>query len=187
MIAIDAGDVRFNYRVAGVCIHDSYVLLHQLDTEAFWALPGGRPELLETSSEALLREMQEEMGLRVDIKRLLWIVEGFFSHACIRFHELGFYYLMHLPAGSGGDDVGAAFTGVEGECTINFRWFPVDALETIPLCPSFLRTAIAHLPPAPVHLIHTDPEGEEAISPGGQMPGPLPPASSARPQRSRQT
>lgn len=161
MIVIDAGDIRFNYRVAGVCIQDNHVLLHQLESDAFWALPGGRPELLETSRKALLREMQEEMGLRVEIDRLLWIVEGFFSHAGIRFHEIGFYHLMHLPPGPGYDDVRAPFTGVEGESTIAFRWFPIGELESVPLYPSFLRSAVADLPLTPVHLVHADPERDE--------------------------
>lgn len=80
MIEFTEGPVRFNYRVAGVCIREGRVLLHGWAPYDLWALPGGRPELLEFSTDALAREMREETDLRVDVVRLLWIAENFFAH-----------------------------------------------------------------------------------------------------------
>src|SRR3954462_14454364 len=87
-------------RVAGVCRHDGHVLLHRGELEEFWSLPGGRVEFRETSSSGLEREMRGAVGVDVEVGRLLWVMENFFSHAGRRFHELGFYYEMHLPASS---------------------------------------------------------------------------------------
>lgn len=157
MIVLDAGHARFNYRVAGVCVHEGHVLLHCWEPCGFWALPGGRPEMLETSSEALLREMEEEMELRVEVRRLLWIVENFFEHEGQQFHELGFYYLMSLPEHCENLDVHKEFMGLDGTVPITFRWFPFDQLPDLPLYPTFLRTALADLPVSPFHLVHTDP------------------------------
>ena len=39
MISFDRGGVRFHYRVAGVCVHDGYILLHRADHDDYWALP----------------------------------------------------------------------------------------------------------------------------------------------------
>ena len=163
MIEFTEGSVRFNYRVAGVCIREGHVLLHREVTYDFWALPGGRLHLLESSYDALRREMEEEMDLPVEVGRLIWFVENFFQNdafaADLRFHELGLYYEMSLPAEATQNDVNADFMGREGEVPIIFRWFGVDRLAEVPLFPTFLRSALANVPDHPVHLIHHDAAG----------------------------
>ncbi len=74
MITFTREGVRFNHRVAGIAIDDGRVLLHQFEGEDFWALPGGRAELLEPATETLRREMREELAIEVDVIRLcgLW-------------------------------------------------------------------------------------------------------------------
>lgn len=150
----------FIYRVAGVCLHDGHVLLHRGEFEESWSLPGGRVEFRETSSLALGREMWEEIGVDVEVGRLLWVIENFFSHAGRRFHELGFYYEMHLPAGSQYLDVDQEFTGTEEQTRLIFRWFPTESLPTVQFYPIFLRTALAHLPASPQHVVEIGPDEE---------------------------
>ena len=82
----------FQLRVAAVAIRDGYVLLHRAESDAFWALPGRRTEVGETSIAALEREMLEETGTRVRIVRLLWPVENFFR-LTEPVHEVGLYFL----------------------------------------------------------------------------------------------
>ena len=47
MITYLEGGRRFNLRVAGVAIHKEQVLLHRAESDDFWALPGGRAEMME--------------------------------------------------------------------------------------------------------------------------------------------
>jgi ADP-ribose pyrophosphatase YjhB (NUDIX family) len=157
MTVYAAGHAQLNYRVAGVSVHDGRVLLQRMETEDIWALPGGRPALFETSRDALVREMQEEIELQVEVGRLLWVMENVFTYDGRRIHELGFYYLMTLPEDSGLEDVRREYIGHEGELTLIFRWFPINSLAKLPLFPEFLRSALSDLPSSPVHLIHTDP------------------------------
>src|SRR5579859_2392880 len=96
VISFDVGPARFNYRVAGVVIHDGHVLLQTIDGFDFWFLPGGRCEANECSSATLAREMREECGEAVTVERLLWVAENFFTLNGRPFHELGFYYLTTL-------------------------------------------------------------------------------------------
>lgn len=49
----------------------SQVLLIERRDVPVWVLPGGGIEEGESSEEALIREMQEETGLRVEVKRLV--------------------------------------------------------------------------------------------------------------------
>ena len=53
---------RFNYRIAGVVIHEGKVLLMTEDRIDFWYLPGGRAHMFESSVQALQREIQKKLG-----------------------------------------------------------------------------------------------------------------------------
>lgn len=75
--ATDSG--RVNLRVAGICIVDEHVLLQSDAQIDYWVLPGGRPLLLESSRDALRREMREEIDAEVEVGRLLWTIEDFFE------------------------------------------------------------------------------------------------------------
>ncbi len=154
---------HLNYRVAGVCVHDGHVLLHREEKYDFWVLPGGRPRLYESSRDALIREMEEEISTRVEVLRLLWVVENFFEYFGKRLHEIAFYYEMSLPEGSPYRDVGVDFTGKEGDVTLLFHWFRIDEIERVRIYPTFLRTALGALPDSPVHVIHIDEPDEPGV------------------------
>ena len=147
---------HLNYRVVGVCVHEDHALLHREEKDDFWVLPGGRPRLYESSRDALIREMDEEISTRVEVLRLLWVVENFFSYFGKQLHELSLYYQMALPVDSPYRDVGVDFTGQEGDVTLLFHWFRIDEIEGVRLHPTFLRTALGALPDSPVHIIHVD-------------------------------
>jgi len=154
---------HLNYRVVGVCIHDEHVLLHREEKDDFWVMPGGRPRLYESSRDALVREMDEEIAARVEVHRLLWVTENFFTYAGVPFHEIAFYFLMSLPQDSPFREVGTDFTGKEGDVTLLFHWFPIGQIEGVRLLPSFLTAALSALPDSPVHVVHVDlPERPDA-------------------------
>ncbi len=157
MITFKEGNVQFSFRVAGVAIEDSSVLLHRFETDDFWALPGGRVELMETARDTLRREMQEEIGLDVHVGRLLWVVENFFKYQGIFFHELGLYFQMTLPDGSG-PLVRETFDGREERLRLIFRWLPLGEVPEAPLYPSFLCSSLLALPETTQHVVHIDPD-----------------------------
>lgn len=149
---------RFNYRIAAACMHEGHVLLHRADYENFWSLPGGRAEILETSSATIMREMQEELGVGVSVCRLLWVAESFFTFDSWRFHELGLYYLVDLPADSPYLDKSEVYGGLETDVApLIFKWFPLDDLPNVKLVPTFLRSALRRLPVAVEHVFDSDP------------------------------
>src|SRR5262245_3617383 len=98
MIRFDKRNQRFNYRVVGIAIYENQVLLHRAEDEYFWTFPGGRGELGEPATETLKREMREELGVEVEVVRLLWFVENFFTYEEMRYHEIALYFLMRLPS-----------------------------------------------------------------------------------------
>ncbi|MCL6580416.1 MAG: NUDIX domain-containing protein [Firmicutes bacterium] len=162
MISFSQGGTLFNYRVAGVAYRDDglggrRVLLHRSAKDDFWCLPGGRCELLEASREAVRREMREEIGVEVEVGRLLWVVEAFFAdpegkNPC---HELCFYYRIELPA----DflrTAGETFGGRDGDLELLFRWFSVRDVPELNLVPPFLRERLPAPPGSVEHIVSRD-------------------------------
>lgn len=62
------------------------VLLIQRRDNGRWAMPGGLAEIGQTLSEAVLRELWEEAGLRGEVRRLLGIFDGRLWGSTARLH-----------------------------------------------------------------------------------------------------
>jgi 8-oxo-dGTP pyrophosphatase MutT (NUDIX family) len=158
MISFDAGQHRFNFRAATVILRDGFVLLHRIEGDAFWCLPGGRVEPGEIAADAVVREMQEELGVQVSAGPLLWVVENFFSHAGQRHHELGLYFLARLAPDSNLLASPGPYAGCEGGLRLTFDWFECSSLAEVDLRPVFLVDALATHPLAFRHVIQRDAE-----------------------------
>lgn len=156
MIVFDVDRNRFNFRTVGVCLHNNHVLLHHAEGEEHWTLPGGRVEFGESSEGALQREMREELGLEVQLERLLWIVENFFSFGEVHVHEVAFYYKFQLPYRSGLEDTRRTYLREADGTRLTFQWFPIDGLEEVQFYPSFLRTGLCSIPSHTAHVVHHD-------------------------------
>ncbi|TAE47309.1 MAG: NUDIX domain-containing protein [Bacteroidetes bacterium] len=153
MISFSEGDCRFNYRVAGVAVREGRLLLHRFQSDGFWTLPGGRAEMGEVSSQTLIREMEEETGLKVIPTRLIWMAENFFIYHGRKYHELGLFYEMELE-----NEGVAPFTGAEGNHLLEFRWFSPEEIEQETLYPAFLRSAWTEIGPGVRHFIEDSPD-----------------------------
>jgi ADP-ribose pyrophosphatase YjhB (NUDIX family) len=157
MISGETSAGCFTVRTVGVAIHSEQVLLHRAIHDAWWALPGGRVELFESSADALVREMREEIGVEVKLLRLLWVLERFFLSSQ-RHHSIQFYYLMQVPEALFPESA-PTFTSPEGnDLPLLFQWYPLAKLDSLPLplYPTLLTTMLRRLPETVVHLVTTD-------------------------------
>jgi ADP-ribose pyrophosphatase YjhB (NUDIX family) len=165
MVAFDKGKALFNYRVAGVAIHNGRILLDRNSRNSYWVLPGGHPEMMEPMTDALYREVKEEIGADVEIVRLLWILENFF-YKNKDIHELSFYFLMQIHPESKLLKSNGPFYGEEHGHQLTFQWFPLNELELndLPLYPSYLAQALMSLPKSPQHIVFRDSEKPKNIN-----------------------
>lgn len=94
-IRLDEKEGKFKFRVCGILEHEGKYLVVKIDGNKFYCLPGGHVELDEDTEMAVLREMKEELGFDVDIKRLISVNQNFFkTNDGKPFHEIGFYYVV---------------------------------------------------------------------------------------------
>ena len=71
---------KFNYRVAAIIKKDGKILLHKSKKDNFYAIPGGRVKVGESSIKTLKREFIEEMGKDINVKDFTGLVENFFEY-----------------------------------------------------------------------------------------------------------
>ena len=146
---------RFNYRVAGVLIHEKRLLVMTDERSPYYYLPGGRVSMNEESTMAIKREIKEELDVEVEATQLLWIVENFFveQQSQEQFHEIGMYYLLQLTE----EDIlkrGQEFIMNEGGYKkLSFLWLPLEKIKHLNIYPLFLKERIMNLPQVPEHLV----------------------------------
>ena len=143
---------RINLRVGGILIADTRILLNRVEKDDYWFLPGGRVATGESSDQAMLREIGEELGIACRIVRPVFLLENFFTLAGEPFHELGLYYLLDagdaaLPKHGARSDID------EGIC---FHWQPIDRLNEIDFRPAPLGPRLQNLPAALEHIVVRD-------------------------------
>ena len=138
---------KFNYRVCAMIISENKILAMNDERSPYFYLPGGRVMLGETAEQAVVREVQEELGVTPRIARALWLNQAFFTDEVddIRYHELCIYFLMDISA-TNLLERGRAFTLTEGKHIHTFEWLEFDRLKDEYFYPAFLKKEIYNLP-----------------------------------------
>ena len=138
---------KFDYRVCAIIINENKILAMHDERSPYFYLPGGRVMMGETAENAIVREIQEELGITSRIIRPLWLTQAFFKEDVdnIRYHELCIYFLMdisHTELLSKGE----SFSLQEGHHQHDFEWLCYERLKDEYFYPVFLKKAIYELP-----------------------------------------
>ena len=146
-ISFKNGNEKFNYRVCAMMISDGKILAMKDERSPYYYLPGGRVKIGETAENAVIREVQEELGIISKISRPLWLNQAFFTEEIdnLHYHELCIYFLMDITD----TDLlsrGEQFTIKEGCHTHTFEWLEFDRLKNEYFYPLFLKKEIFNLP-----------------------------------------
>lgn len=142
MITFERDNNKFNFRVAGIAIHNNRVLLHTTLKDDFWTLPGGRVEFNESTDQTIIREMKEELDVEVQARELLFVNEDFFKYDGKQYHELGFYYWITFPEDHEILKIEGEFIGIEDDGGLIFKWFPLDQLGDMVVYPEQVKTRV---------------------------------------------
>ena len=92
-LSIMVDDVKLNIRVGIIFKYQDKVLI-ELSNTSNSVIPGGRIKINEESSDAIKREIKEEMDFDLDSKKIqfLNVLEEFFEIDNVQFHEIFFVY-----------------------------------------------------------------------------------------------
>jgi 8-oxo-dGTP pyrophosphatase MutT (NUDIX family) len=121
----------------GVCVVDGHVLLCHGKKSELTYLPGGHIEFRETARQALVREIQEELGRGSTAGRFLGCCEHAFMQKGLPHAEINLVFELTIPGLVPGEPVAAA------EAWIGFRWHSLNALREAKLEPAPLCDALA--------------------------------------------
>jgi len=155
MLSFRLPGALFQMRAVAIIRRDGHILLHRASHEQFWSLPGGRVEFGETASEALVREMLEELGCASRPGPLRFLVENLFVYEATAVHEVGWYFEVELIDDFAfiTDDV--CYRTLDGSSELEFRWVRNDAAAYLeyPLLPPMLPAQLLDPTPGFRHII----------------------------------
>ena len=141
-LSIKVEDFRLNIR-CGIILHygnRTVIEVSRLGLNS--VIPGGRIHIGESSKDAALREMREEMSLSLkeDALSFVTVLENFFVYGKVRVHEIFFVYEYTLD-----ENEAAVIKALQGNMdneSTYFRFSGDDELESLNLLPIRLRDII---------------------------------------------
>ena len=104
--------------------------------EEWYIMPGGGQDAEELLPEAVCREVAEELGLKVEVKDLVFVIEGLHGE---NFHRVDMVFICKCI----GEFENAVLQADTNQ--VGYAWLDIKSLNTTPLYPSKLRRQIMNL------------------------------------------
>lgn len=140
-MSVPCGEGMINIRVGAIIVKDKRFLMVRNHMSDYFYSVGGRIKFGETAEEAVIREVLEETGVKMEIDHLGFIQENYFiadvpSKIGKEIYELGYYFYMKVPEGF--EPVCDSIT--EFGVSEYLEWVSPDEPRTI--FPAFFRTEL---------------------------------------------
>jgi len=154
-LTVPIGDGFINLRVGAIIRQNGRLLMVGDDNADYLYTVGGRIRFGETAEEAVVREVLEETGVRMEIDRLGFVHENYFIGDSGRVlgkpvYEISFFFYMKVPEGFRPDS--DCFT--EGDCRKRLVWITADTEWKY--YPEFFRTELLHPTEGVRHIVTND-------------------------------
>lgn len=140
-LSIIIDGIKFNVRVGLLIKRRSDILIECNSDYDFVVLPGGRVKTLESSEDALIREINEEMKIDLTNYNLefIGIDENFFELDNIKYHEVYFIYKIEIDENN--DDFKDGMINYDSKVNY-YKWINILDLKGVNLLPKSLISII---------------------------------------------
>jgi len=151
-MCVACDDGILNIRVGAIIMKDGKLLMVGNERANYLYTVGGRIKFGETAEEAIVREVIEETGVKMEIDRLGFVHENYFygdspTNLGKLIYEISFYFYMKVPSIFA--PISESFT--EDNSREHLRWVAID--EDIKIYPEFFRTELKNPKDTVKHFI----------------------------------
>ena len=158
-LTLDVENYKLNIRAGGILIHDNKVLTHRDVNKDHYCLPGGRVEIGESSEQTIKREIQEELGKKIEILGYVSTIENFFEMENKKYHEIYFLYRIEF-VDEEDKNINYTMHNLEGKEYLQYVWIDLDKIDEYNLLPKCLKD-IVKAKNFPIHKINNDLENKK--------------------------
>jgi 8-oxo-dGTP diphosphatase len=113
-------------------LHDGEVLLCRAKEKGHYFFPGGHVEFGEFIEDALKREVEEEIGEKLDLGSFIGLAENIFEEGSVRHHEVNVVFEARLEKKE----------AVSREDWLEFHWVKLEDIPEMKVMPLSLRDAL---------------------------------------------
>ena len=154
-MCVACDDGILNIRVGAIIMKDGKILMVGDEGASYLYTVGGRIKFGETAEEAIVREILEETGVKMEIDRLGFVHENYFygdapSNLGKLIYEISFYFYMKVPSDFA--PINESFT--ENSVEEYLKWVSLD--EGIKMYPEFFRTELKNPTNAVKHFVNDE-------------------------------
>ena len=122
---------QFVVRAIGLLKNGDKVLVQGRKGKEGYGFPGGSVSFLEASESTIVREFEEEIGSKVKVNKLDFIVENLFEFDGRKVHQISFYYELEFKDENDKYKNIDEFDGIEVGKNLVFKWVDVNDKEEI--------------------------------------------------------
>ncbi len=154
-MCVTCDDGILNIRVGAIIMKDGKILMVGNERSDYLYSVGGRIKFGETAEEAIVREVLEETGVKMEIDRLGFIHENYFyGDSPLNFgkliYEPSFFFYMRVPS----DFVPAIESFTEDSSKEFLKWVSLD--EDVKMYPEFFRTELKEPKDTVKHIVNDE-------------------------------
>lgn len=154
-LCVKVSEGILNIRVGAIIMKDGKFLMVENDRDDHIYSVGGRIKFGETAEEAVVREVFEETGVKMEVDRLGFIHENFFfGDSLVKkgniVHEISFYFYMKVPKDF--EPVSMSFT--EDDVKEHLVWIKADHQKKY--YPEFFKTELKNPSREIKHFVTND-------------------------------
>lgn len=135
---------EYNYynRAVGIIKFQNKFLIMNVDEAPYYHIPGGHIEIGETSYDAVVREIKEELNYSVKSAKLFCVQENFYKKKEILQHGVEFYYLIEVKENIIAEDKNIVEMDRGEEKHLFIKWVTKEEMADIDLRPFTVKDLI---------------------------------------------